>query len=287
VRRVPWLLLAPALALLLVFAAAFSLFLALSFALAVPGGASVAGPLTLANYRAALLSPLTHETAWTTLSLAFRITAITAVLGYPLAYVLARTRSQALRRLILFGLVVTFLSGGVTRAYAWLLLLGNRGLINQGLEALGLPTLRLVHNETGVVISVVHFLLPFFTLTMLGALKNVPPVLEEVARNLGAKGWRVVFHVVLPLSLPGLMTAISLTFAGALSAFLFPELLGGGRVHMAANLIYERIITDYNLPAASAMAALFLALSLAVLGGFAAAQRRLALRFPSSRAGGA
>jgi putative spermidine/putrescine transport system permease protein len=280
-RRIPWLLLLPSLVLLGVVAVAFALFVALSFALAVPGGVSVMGPFTLANYRAALASPLVRETAWVTLSLAGRITLITVVLGYPLAYVLARTRSRLLRRSILFGLVVTFLSGGVTRAYAWLVLLGNRGLVNQGLEGLGLPTLRLVHNETGVVISVVHFLLPFFTLMLLGVIKNIPPVLEDAARNLGAGRGQVMLRIVLPLSLPGLMAAASLTFAGALSAFLFPELLGGGRVHMAANLIFERIMTDYNLPMAATMAALFLILSLAALGALGSMQRRLALRFPA------
>lgn len=280
--RVPWLLILPALALGGIFAAAYAMFFVLSLSLAVPGTTRVSGPATLANYAHALSSPLIQETALTTLRLAGEITLVTVLLGYPLAYVLARSRSRLVRRAILFGLVVTFLSGGVTRAYAWLVLLGNRGLVNQALVALGLPTLRLVHNETGVVISVVHFLLPFFTLILLGAIKNIPVLLEEVARNLGAGRLRVLVQIVLPLSIPGVMTAASLTFAGALSAFLFPELLGGGRVHMAANIIYEQIITDYNRPRAAAMAALFLVLALTVLAALGVVQRRLALRFPAT-----
>jgi putative spermidine/putrescine transport system permease protein len=261
--RKPLLLMIPAALALGVFAAAFATFIVVSFSTAIPGTALTSGPPTLANYRSVLNSPLAQDTAYNTLRLAGIMTVLIALIGYPLAYVLARTPSRRWRRTILFGLVLTFLSGGVTRAYAWLIILGNKGLINQGLSMLHLPTLKLVHNETGVIISVVHFILPFFVLTLLGALKNIPLSLEESARNLGASRWRVFLHVVLPLSVPGLLSASSLSFAGALSAFLFPELLGGGRVHMAANVIYETILTDYNLPRVAAMAALFLVLALA------------------------
>jgi putative spermidine/putrescine transport system permease protein len=276
VRAKPLILLLPALAALGIFTAAFGMFVVVSFSTAVPGTVLTAGPATLANYRSVLHSPLARDVAYDTLRLAGLMTLLTALLGYPLAYVLARSPSRGLRRVVLFGLVVTFLSGGVTRAYAWLIILGNRGLINQALMALGLPTFRLAYDETGVVIGVVHFLLPFFVLTLLAALKNIPLSLEEAARNLGASRWHVFLHVVLPLSVPGLVSAASLSFAGALSAFLFPELLGGGRVHMASNVIYETILTDFNLPRVAAMAGLFLVLALTALGLLGFAQRRVA-----------
>lgn len=269
----PFLLLLPALGALGIFFVAFATFVLVSFSTAVPGTVLTAGPATLSNYRSVLASPLARDTAYDTLRLAGLMTLLTALLGYPLAYVLARSPSRGLRRTVLFGLVVTFLSGGVTRAYAWLIILGNRGLINQALAALGLPTFKLAYNETGVVIGVVHFLLPFFVLTLLAALKNIPLSLEEAARNLGATRWHVFLRIVLPLSIPGLVSAASLSFAGALSAFLFPELLGGGRVHMASNVIYETILTDFNLPRVAAMAALFLLLALSSLGLLGVLQR--------------
>ena len=272
-RLRPYLLLVPALAAFGLFAVAFLTFLVVSFETATPGTILTSGPATLANYRSVLASPLTRATAVDTLRLAAIMTVLTALLGYPLAYVLARSPSRLLRRLVLFGLIVTFLSGGVTRAYAWLIILGNRGLINQTLTALGLPTVKLAYNETGVVIGVVHFLLPFFVLTLLAALKNIPLSLEESARNLGASRWAVFRHVVFPLSIPGLVSAATLSFAGALSAFLFPELLGGGRVHMASNVIFETILTDYNIPRVAAMAALFLVLALAALALLGALER--------------
>jgi putative spermidine/putrescine transport system permease protein len=272
-RARPFLLLVPALLALGVFGVAFASFVAVSFSTAVPGTVLTAGPATLANYRSVIASPLVQGTAYDTLRLAALMTLFTVLLGYPLAYFLARTPSRWARRGILFSLVVTFLSGGVTRAYAWLIILGNRGLINQLLAAVGLPPVKLAYNETGVTIAVVHFLLPFFVLTLLGALKNIPASLEEAARNLGATRWRVFTNVVLPLSVPGLLSAASLSFAGALSAFLFPELLGGGRVRMASNVIYETILTDLNLPRVAAMAALFLVLALSAFAVLAAARR--------------
>ena len=272
-RLRPYLLLVPALAAFGLFAVAFLTFLVVSFETAMPGTILTSGPATLANYRSVLASPLTRATAVDTLRLAAIMTVLTALLGYRLAYVLARSPSRLLRRLVLFGLIVTFLSGGVTRAYAWLIILGNRGLINQTLTALGLPAVKLAYNETGVVIGVVHFLLPFFVLTLLAALKNIPLSLEESARNLGASRWAVFRHVVFPLSIPGLVSAATLSFAGALSAFLFPELLGGGRVHMASNVIFETILTDYNIPRVAAMAALFLVLALAALALLGALER--------------
>jgi putative spermidine/putrescine transport system permease protein len=274
VQARPYILLFPALAALGLFAAAFLTFVMVSFSTATPGTVLTSGPATLANYRSVLASPLAQSTALDTLRLAGLMTLLAALLGYPLAYVLARSTSRLLRRLVLFGLIVTFLSGGVTRAYAWLIILGNRGLINQALLAMGLPTVKLAYNETGVVIGVVHFLLPFFVLTLLAALKNIPLTLEESARNLGASRWRVFWHVVLPLSIPGLVSAASLSFAGALSAFLFPELLGGGRVHMASNVIFETMLTDFNLPRVAAMAALFLVLALVALGLLGSIERR-------------
>jgi len=256
-----------------VFATAFATFVTASFSTTIPGTAVTTGPATLVNYISVIRSPLAQDAALDTLRLAALMTAIIALLGYPLAYVLARAPSRRLRRVVLFGLVVTFLSGGVTRAYAWLIILGNRGLINQLLQAIGFAPMKLVYNEVGVVTGVVHFLLPFFVLTLFGALKNIPVNLEEAARNLGADRWRVFLHVVLPLSVPGVISAATLCFAGALSAFLFPELLGGGRVHMAANWIYESVITDFNLPRVAAMAALFLLLALAALGLLGLIQR--------------
>jgi putative spermidine/putrescine transport system permease protein len=272
-RFTPLLLTAPALLVLGMFAFAMLSFVGISFLTQVPGGATFSGPLTFDNYANALGSGYARQVALATFMLAVKVTVITTVLGYPLAYVLARSPSPLVRNAILFGLVATFLSGGVTRAYAWMLILGNKGVVNALLAGVGLPTLPLINNEFAVIVSVVNFSMPFFVLTLFGTLQAIPVTLEHAARNLGASRTRVFLQVTWPLALPGTLAASSLVFAIGLAAFLFPELLGGGKLHVSATSIYQKIQTDYNLPAAAALSVLFLGLTALVFTGFALLQR--------------
>jgi putative spermidine/putrescine transport system permease protein len=265
----------PALLVIAVFAVVLLSFAGVSFMSLEPGSAVFRGPPSLDNYRKLLASDGAWRAVYTTVRLSAEITALCVVLGYPLARLLARSHSERTRRVILFCLVASFLSGGVTRAYAWLIILGNRGLINQGLSALGLPRAALINNEFAVIVSVLNFILPFFVLTLFGALSTIPPTLEHAARNLGASRLRCFLSVTLPLSLPGLAAATSLCFALSLGAFLFPQMLGGGRVQVLATAIYERIQASYDIPAAAALAMLFFILVLLMLA-FAQAVRRLA-----------
>lgn len=259
------LLATPALLLVALFAVVMVSFGEISLLGMKPGSALFSGPPSVANYQRLLNSAGAWRAVGTTLRLSAIITILCILTGYPLARVLARSQSARLRRLILFCLVATFLSGGVTRAYAWLLILGNRGVINRALDGMGLPTLQLINNEIAVVISVLNFVLPFFVLTLFGALKTIPTTLEDAARNLGASRARTFLHVTLPLSLPGLAVSTSLCFAMSLGAFLFPQMLGGGRVQVLATAIYERIQASYNIPEAAALALLFFLLVLLIL----------------------
>jgi putative spermidine/putrescine transport system permease protein len=277
-----WLAL-PALLVLGLFFTAFGTFIALSLLHNVPGTASIAGPLSLDNYRNVIGLTLNRDVTLDTLWLALELTGLCVLVGYPLAYLMARTPSRTVRNLILFALIVTFLSGGVTRAYSWLIILGNTGLVNALIKKLGFAMVPLVHNRTGVVISLTHFLLPFFVLTLFGGLKTVPATLEEAARNLGASRLRSFLAVTLPLSVPALIAASTLTYAVALSSFLFPALLGGGRNPMAANLIYMKILDEFDIPAAAAMAALFLVIALACVGLFSLVEHTVQRRFPAAR----
>lgn len=284
VRQTPviWLI-APAALVLVVFFGAFGRFLADSLLHQIPGTAMTAGPPSLANYGTILASPLARRVFVDTLRLSLEVTLVAALVGYPLAYLLARSSSPGTRRLILGVLTVTFFAGGITRAYAWLILLGNNGPINRSLRGLGLPAMQLLNYEPGVVISLVHFVVPFFVLTLFGAIRAVPPTLEEAARNLGGGRWAAFAHVTLPLSLPGLVSALVLTFTITLSSFLFPLLLGGGRVQMVATLIYDKMQSSFDMPAAAAMSVLFLVLSLVPLSAISLARAGLGRRFGGVR----
>jgi putative spermidine/putrescine transport system permease protein len=278
-----FLLALPAILLVVLFAVVMFSFGEISLLGMTPGTATFSGPPSLANYERLLSSSGAWQSVVTTLRLAAIITVLCILSGYPLARVLARSDSPRLRRLILFCLVATFLSGGVTRAYAWLLILGNRGVVNRGLEAIGLPALHLINNETGVVIAVLNFVLPFFVLTLFGALKTIPTTLEDAARNLGASRGRTFVHVTLPLSLPGLAVSTSLCFVMSLGAFLFPQMLGGGRVQVLATEIYELIQSSYNIPEAAALAVLFFALMMVILLVTSIASRMVRSRFAGER----
>jgi putative spermidine/putrescine transport system permease protein len=277
--RATILLMLPALLVLTLFGVVLASFASVSLMVLDPGSAVFHGPPTLANYTKLLGSEGAWRAVLTTLRLSAEITVLCVLFGYPLARVLARSHSRSLRRVILFCLVATFLSGGVTRAYAWLIILGNQGLINQGLRAVGLPRAALINNEFAVVVSVLNFVLPFFVLTLFGALRTIPEQLEHAARNLGASRLRSFVSVTLPLSLPGLAAATSLCFALSLGAFLFPQMLGGGRVHVLATAIYDRIQASYDIPSAAALAVLFFLLVLLMLAVVGALRRLVAVRF--------
>jgi putative spermidine/putrescine transport system permease protein len=275
VRTTPRWTVLPSLIVLAVFFSAFSVFLYSSLLHQVPGGAATHGPLGLHNYARYFGSDVDLRVLRDTLWMSAELTLLSLLLGYPLAYVIVRTDSSLLRGFLLLSLVVTFLSGTVTRAYAWLIILGNNGLINATLARLGVTDtpLRLVYNETGVIIALLHFALPFFALTMLGPLKNVPRALEESAINLGATRLHAFARVTLPLSVPGIVAASSLTFAVALGSFLFPMVLGGGRVRFVANAIYQLMFATYDIPFAAATATVFLVVSLGFVWAFSALQR--------------
>ena len=278
-RQTPLVLILPATTVLAIFLAALASVVGVSLLTLPAGGAAFVGPLSLHNYVAALSS----EHAWLvvveTLFLSVKITTLAILLGFPLAYILARSPSRRVRHTILFGLVATFLSGGVTRAYAWLIILGNRGVVNTALSGMGLPTVRLINNEFAVVVSVLNFVLPFFVLTLFGALQAIPESLEHAARNLGASRLQSFLRVTLPLAVPGLVTAGSLVFALSLAAFLFPQLLGGGRVQVIATLIFEKIQTDFDIPAAAALAVIFLVLAISLLLVLGGLQRLVTSQF--------
>ena len=150
----------------------------------VPGKFMV-DALTVENYVKFFTDIYYYSVLTRTVRIALITTAICLVLGFPLAYVLARTQVR-FKNLLIMLVVLPLFVGNAVRAAGWMVAFGNKGLINQALSALHLPTLKLVHNETGVVISVVHFILPFFVLTLLGALKNIPQSLEDAARKVGA-----------------------------------------------------------------------------------------------------
>lgn len=268
-------LLLPTLALMAVFFVSYLSFIAESFHELVPGLAMVGDEWTLNSYIRFFSDPLYPSFLWETIWRSAEMTVLALILAYPLAYFTVRTRSNTLRYLIMIVLLIPLLAGGISIAYAWIIMLGNVGLINSVLKSIDLieRPIKFLFNWRGVIISVVHYLVPFAALSLLGPIQNVPRTLEEAAVNMGASKLKVFMKVIFPLTISGVIEAVSLTFALALSSFLFPLLLGGGRVKMMSNIIYEKIAISYDLPFAAVLALMLLVVSLAAVVGLARAQR--------------
>ena len=194
------------------------------------------------------------------------VTLLALLLGYPLAFVLATARPRA-ASLILAGVVLPLWTSVLVRTYAWMVLLGRRGLVNEALQSAGVldAPLPLLYNRLGVTIGMVHVLLPFMVLPIYSVMKGIDVDLLKAAQNLGANRRQAFLKVYLPLSLSGLTTGCLLVFISALGFFVTPALLGGRGDLMIAMLIDSQIsqLLDWGL--GSALAVVLFAVTAGIL----------------------
>lgn len=230
---------------------------------------------TLQNY-AALGQSLYLKSILVTFKLAFLSALLVVALGFPIAMFMARTRSEAVRRLVLFVLLLPLLMNRLLQSYGWMIILAPAGVLNRIAQALGLidRPLLLLFNEPGVLLGLVHTSFPLAVLPIASALRNIPHSLEEAGATLGANRLRVLWHIVLPLSLPGVIAGSLLVFSYTASAFVIPFLLGGRRVSMLAVLIRDEIGALLNWPFASAIAVVLVGITLLILAVYHRATAR-------------
>jgi len=248
----------PALLLLLaLFAAPLLRLLALS----VAGGSLVA-------YERALTNELYLRVIFETFKIAAIVTLLTLALGYPVAYVMA-TSGRAWQLVGIAFVLLPFWTSILVRTYAWMVMLGRNGVVNRTLIGWGVidSPLPLLNNLAGVLIGMVHVLLPYMILPVFNAVKNVDPNLVLAAVGLGAPRWRAFLRITLPLTMNGVAAGVTLVFTLSLGFFITPALLGGGRVVMVANLIEEQVRELLNWAFAGALSAILLALTLAAFWG--------------------
>jgi ABC-type spermidine/putrescine transport system permease subunit I len=222
---------------------------------------------TLANYVEVFAGGLYVRVLWNTVEIALVVTALCALLGYPVAHFLA-TAPRGWSTFGLFCVVLPFWTSLLVRTYAWMVLLGNNGIINKVLLATGLvqKPLPLMHNELGVVIGMVHVLLPYFVFPVCAAMLRVDRNLLVAAGGLGASRWQVLRRIYLPLTMSGVVAGSTLVFILALGFFITPALLGGGKVMMIALLIEQQVAQMLNWGLASALCMVLVA---AILISFA------------------
>ena len=181
-----------------------------------------------------------------TLWLAARTTLLALLIGYPLAY-LYTLAPRRLQRVLILVIVLPMLTSAVVRTFAWVVILGRQGIINEAL------------------LSLAWIESPLMVLPLITALSNIPPSLREASLALGAGRWRTFFKVTAPLSMPGLLAGCLLVFAAAASAFVTQTLVGGGRQMFMPFYIYQQAIQSNNYPFAATIAMLLLVAVLAIV----------------------
>ena len=222
----------------------------------------------LANYRDIFTDSYFYEIFGRTFRIAFLVTVVAIVIGAPEAYILNRMRNPW-RGVFLLVVLGPLLISVVSRTLGWALLLGSTGLIAQGLVALGLMSEppQFMYSETGVVVALIHVLVPFMVISVWASLQRLDPQVENAAVSLGAAPATILRRIVLPQVVPGVLSGSILVFALAASAFATPAIIGGRRLKVAATLAYDEFLNTLNWPLGAAIAMLLLVAIIAAMVG--------------------
>jgi putative spermidine/putrescine transport system permease protein len=257
------------------FLAAMAAVLQFSLRAYIPGSLD-AGGFSLANFTA-LLKPLYARVFLDTVWICFLTAASTLIVGYPLAYALVHMRNAIAKSAILVIVVTPLFLGEVVRTYSWIIVLGNNGFINTVLLDLGLieKPLQFMFTTFGVVLALVHVTMPVMVIMLAAGLSHIDRDYQKAAESLGAGPVRTFLTVTLPLSMPGVVAGVTTAFAWTFSAFATPQMIGGGRVNMISNLVYQLGFASFNFPFAAALCVAGLALTLVVLAALRLAARPL------------
>ncbi len=206
---------------------------------------------TLENFKKFFVDRVFIEVLIRSLRVALVTTVLCILIGYPAGYFIARSSEGVKMRWVLLITFPTWINM-LVRTYAWLGIMQDGGVINSLLSAVGLPTVKLLHTEFAVILGMVYNFLPFMILQIYTSLTKMDRHLLEAAADLGADRVKSFLRVTLPLSLPGVLSGITLVFLPAVSSFFIPKLLGGGQYVMVGNLIESQFLTsgDWNFGSA-------------------------------------
>jgi spermidine/putrescine transport system permease protein len=260
-RRLGWGLIAPA----LIWTAAFFILpflamLALSFA--SMEGREVVHGFDPANYARIFTDPTMLGALANSLEITLVVTVVSVILAYPLAAIIAFRVPARWQRLALLLAVLPFWTSYVVRSYSWLLVLGQNGVLNNALTGLGLiaEPLEIASTRAATVIGFVHFFVMLLTLTIYANLIQLSPNYARAAQDLGASRWQTFTHVILPLTLPGVVTGAFLTFVLCIGDYITPQILGGNTELTLPQLIMLQLGRSGNFPLASALSVVLMAI---------------------------
>jgi spermidine/putrescine transport system permease protein len=255
-RALPWALVTPALGWTLLFFVLPFIAMGLSSLTAHEGGG-----FTLANYSQFFTNPSYWQAMVNSLQVTAIVTVVSVLLAYPFAWILAEQVPERWQRLALMLAVLPFWTSYVVRSYSWLLVLAQNGVINRALTGSGLlaEPLQLANTRLATVTGFVHFFVMLLTLTIFANLKQLSPSYRKAAADLGAGPVRTFLHVVLPLTLPGIMVGAFLTFVLCIGDYITPQILGGNNELLMPQLVMMQIGRRGDFPLASALAIILMA----------------------------
>ena len=197
--------------------------------------------------------------------LAFIATAFCIIIGYPLAYILSK-ESVRLQRVFIMLIMLPMWMSFLLRTYAWMSILENTGLLNRFLTFIGLPAVHIINTEAAVVIGMVYNFLPFMILPIYSVIVKIDQSIIEAAQDLGANTVSVFRKLILPISLPGILSGVTMVFVPAVSTFVISQLLGGGMHMMLGDLIEMQFLgAAYNPHLGSAIALVMMAIVIIVV----------------------
>lgn len=218
---------------------------------------------TLDNF-SRFFEPLYVKILITSLVLAGVSTILCLIIGYPVAYIISQMSEKVRNNMILVFIIPMWMNF-LLRTYAWLTLLGNKGLINKFIGLFGWGPWDLMYNSKAIMIGMVYNFLPFMVLPIYTVLLKMDKKLIEAAKDLGANDFKVFMKVILPLSLPGIYTGITMVFIPAISTFVVPNLLGGNNFYLIGNLIEKQFTFTGDWGFGSAISMILIVIMLLIL----------------------
>ena len=254
-RLLPWALVTPALAWTLFF------FVLPFIAMAVSSGTDVSGGWGVGNYEQFFANPTYRQAMVNSLEVTAIVTGVSVLLAYPFAWILAEHVPVRWQRMALMLAILPFWTSYVVRSYSWLLVLAQNGVINKALVGSGLiaAPLQLANTRFATVVGFVHFFVMLLTLTIFANLKQLSPSYRKAAADLGAGPIQTFLHVVLPLTLPGIMVGAFLTFVLCIGDYITPQILGGNNELLMPQLVMMQIGRRGDFPLASALSIILMA----------------------------
>ena len=228
-----------------------------------PGRFMVEG-LSLENYLRFFADPFYRDVLLRTIWISVLSTLVCLVAGLLPAYYIARVRSGKLKSLLLILVILPLFMGNAVRVAGWMVLLGDRGLLNAFLTAVGLAgaPVQMLYTGTAVLVGIISVNLPFMIITLQSVIEGIDRPLEEAGLNLGANHLQMFCRVLLPLMMPGVVTGTVLCFILAMNAYATPLLIGGPKFQMMAPAVYDQITRSSNWPFGAALAFVLMATTL-------------------------